>query len=84
MDIIIYLFNPKHKNEIKNSSLIDIKKYAHKYILNKDNLLLIPPNWFYIEEINNDTLQYHIDCDNYFTFLYNMIKNNLKIKNDNK
>ena len=73
-EVTIYLFNPKHKNEIINKKLNTIKKYAHKYILTKDNLLLIPPNWYYIEEINNNVLQYHIDCDNYFTFIYNMIK----------
>ena len=73
-ELTIYLFNPKHKKDITNKKLETIKKYAHKYNLKKNNLLMMPPNWYYIEEINNDTLQYHIDCDNYFTFLYNMIK----------
>ena len=73
-EITIYLFNPKHKYDILNKKLDDIKKYSHKYNLKKSDLLMIPPNWYYIEEINTDTLHYHIDCDNYFTFLYNMFK----------
>ena len=36
----------------------------YKYVLTKDNLLLIPPNWYYIEEIN-DYYTMSIDCDNY-------------------
>ena len=72
--ITLYLFNPKHKNAIMNEKLESIKKYAHKYYLEKDNLFIIPPNWFYIQESNDTVLQYYIESDNYFTVLYNLIR----------
>ena len=72
--ITLYLFNPKHKNVIINKNLESIKKYAHKYYLEKDNFFIIPPNWYYIQESNDTVLQYYIESDNYFTALYNLIR----------
>ena len=42
------------------------KKYSHKYVLKENDLLLIPPNWYYIQEIDKEitndlNIQYHID-----------------------
>ena len=74
-NITIYLFNPKHKNEILNKDLLSVKKYSHKYVLKENDLLLIPPNWFYIQENNeNFNIQYHIDASNIFTFHYNYLR----------
>jgi hypothetical protein len=75
----IYLFNPKHKKEILNKDLQSIKKYSHKYVLKENDLLLIPPNWYYIQEINNNlnndiNIQYHIDMSNIFTCHYNYLR----------
>ena len=72
--ITLYLFNPKHKNDITNKNLESIKKYAHKYFLEKDNFFIIPPNWYYIQESNDTVLQYYIESDNYLTYLYNLIR----------
>ena len=72
--ITLYLFNPKHKNDIINKNLESIKKYAHKYFLEKDNFFIIPPNWYYIQESNDTVLQYYIESDNYLTYLYNLIR----------
>ena len=53
-----------------------IKKWGHKKILQKGEILIIPPYWSYIQEINNKVIQYHIDVDTYFTFIPNYIKDN--------
>lgn len=73
-DVTMYLFNPKHKQEILGKSLESIKKYSHKYHLKKDNLLIIPTNWYYIQESTESILEYHCDSDNIFCVLYNMIR----------
>ena len=71
---IIYLFNPKHKDEIINKENNEIKKWGHKKIIQKGDIILIPPYWSYIQEINEGTIQYHIDIDTYFTFIPNFFK----------
>lgn len=73
-NLTIYLFNPKHKQEILGKSLENVKKYSHKYHLEKDNLLIIPTNWYYIQESMDNVLEYHCDSDNIFCVLYNMIR----------
>jgi len=79
---ILYLFNPKHEGDIVNKPNDEIKKWGHKLVFLKNNVLFIPPGWFYIQEINSETIQYHIDVDSAFTFIPNFvndIKNNYKI-----
>lgn len=71
----IYLFNPKHKDEIINKENNKIKKWGHKKKLQKNNILLIPPYWHYIQETNTETIQYHIDINNIFTFIPNKLRN---------
>jgi len=69
----IFLYNPKHKNEIKNKN---IKKWSSNIKMdNINNILYIPPNWNYsIETISNCIIS-SINCDNFFTFLYNDYRN---------
>lgn len=74
-DSTIYLFNPKHKEEILNKENNKIKKWGHKKKLKKNNILLIPPYWYYIQETNTETIQYHIDINNIFTFIPNKLRN---------
>jgi hypothetical protein len=69
-----YLFNPKHKDEIKEKDNDKIKKWGHKKKLFKNDILIIPPYWSYIQEIDNKIIQYHIDIDTYFTFIPNFFK----------
>ena len=69
-----YLFNPKHKDEIKEKDNDKIKKWGHKKKLFKNDILIIPPYWSYIQEIDNKIIQYHIDVDTYFTFIFNFFK----------
>ena len=70
----VYLFNPKHKKDIINKSNNKIKKWAHKHFLSKDDILVIPPNWYYIQETPDKVIQYNIDADTYFTFIPNFFK----------
>lgn len=71
---IIYLFNPKHKDEIINKENHQIKKWGHKKHIKKGDVLLIPPYWSYIQEVEKGIIQYHIDIDTYFTFIPNFLK----------
>ena len=73
-EAIIYLFNPKHKDEILNKENYQIKKWGHKKRIQKGDTLFIPPYWSYIQEVEKGIIQYHIDIDTYFTFLPNLLK----------
>lgn len=72
----IYLFNPKHKNDIISKNNDEIKKWGHKKIIKKNHVLIIPPYWYYIQEVNDKIIQYHIDIDSVFTLLPNLLKEN--------
>jgi len=74
-DYFIYLFHPKHKNTIKNKNIDEISKYGEKILIKPFDILYIPFGWFYYQEINNPTVLYHIDFDNYFTYIHNTILN---------
>ena len=71
---IIYLFNPKHKEDIQHKENNQIKKWGHKIKLLPKMTLFIPTNWFYIQEIEEETVQYHIDIDSVFTFIPNFLR----------
>ena len=73
-ETIFYLFNPKHKEDILNKDNENIKKWAHKKIIRKGDILFIPTNWYYIQEVKDACIQYHIDADTYFTFIPNFFK----------
>ena len=74
-EITVYLINPKHADDISNMDLQNIKKYSHKYVLKRGDTFIIPPNWYYFQENTNDlTIQYHIDASNIFTFHYNYLR----------
>ena len=70
-----YLINPKHKNDIIKNKTTENKKYSHIIELNKNDILIIPKNWYYFFESNNNYTLLHIDYQTYYTFLYDFIKN---------
>ena len=73
--IIVYLINPKHKNDIINKDENSIKKWSHKIELNENQILSIPTNWYYFYETNeNDSIIGTYYSDNYFTVIYNSIR----------
>lgn len=80
-DSIIYLFNPKHKHEIISKSLDNsydsIKKWGTKIIMKHNDVLFIPMNWYYIQDIHNQCIQYHIDIDTCFSCIPNFFKYNI-------
>jgi hypothetical protein len=70
---ILYLFNPKHKEEIIGKSNPELKKWGHQLVLKQDEILFIPNGWSYIQEVRGQTIQYHIDIDSIFTFIPNFV-----------
>ena len=76
----LYLFNPKHKNDIINKSNGEIKsnenikKYGQKINLTQGLVLSIPIEWYYFYEVENESIIGEIICDNYFTVIYNNLR----------
>ena len=67
----VYLFNPKHKNDIINKSNDSIKKYGQKINLTQGLSLYIPVEWYYFYECESESIIGEILSDNYFTVIYN-------------
>ena len=70
----VYLFNPKHKNDIMNKDNNEIKKYGQKINLTQGLVLYIPVEWYYFYETENESIIGEIESDNYFTVLYNNLR----------
>ena len=70
----LYLLNPKHKLDILNKKNDEIKKYGHKINLTPGIVLYIPVEWYYFYEIDNESIIGEIECDNYFTVIYNNLR----------
>ena len=74
----LYLFNPKHKNDIFNNEEIksnnSIKKYGQKINLTQGLVLYIPIEWYYFYECEEESIIGEILCDNYFTAIYNNLR----------
>tara|TARA_Y100000817_G_scaffold314929_1_gene316128 strand:+ start:387 stop:1088 length:702 start_codon:yes stop_codon:yes gene_type:complete len=72
-ETIFYIINPKH-SEIINKNYNEIKKWSIKIILKQGLNLYIPPEWFYIYEVQKNSIFANTYSDNYFTFLYNYLR----------
>lgn len=72
-EFYIYLLHPKYKHLNNEDSL----KYCEKILIKPYDILIIPFGWKYLQEINHKTINYHIDIDNYFTFIHNSILNKI-------
>jgi hypothetical protein len=76
----LYLFNPKHKNDILNKSNGEIKsnenikKYGQKINLTQGLVISIPIEWYYFYEVEKESIIGEIISDNYFTVIYNNIR----------
>ncbi len=68
-----YIINPKHSNII-GEKYDKIKKWSIKIILKKGLNLYIPPEWFYIFEVKEESIFSAITSDTYFTYLYNSLR----------
>ena len=74
----LFLFNPKHQDEIKGKELKTIKKWAHIKDLKKGDYLIIPTNWLYFLETEKQCILYLNKVNNIFTILPNFIRDNYK------
>jgi hypothetical protein len=74
-EYFVYLFHPKHRDLIQNKNIEDITKYGEKVLIKPFDILYIPFGWFYYQEITKPTVLYHIEFDNYFTYIHNTILN---------
>ncbi len=72
--IVIYLFNPKHKEDILTKENHEIKKWAYKINLEPNLILYIPPEWYYFYETTKPTVIGSIESDTYFTYFYNLLR----------
>jgi len=70
----IYLINPKFKETKEN-----YKNIGYQLILQPKTLLYIPPNWYFVQEIDEKAIQYHIEIDDVFTCVPNFLKKKLDI-----
>tara|TARA_B110000285_G_scaffold198432_1_gene230873 strand:+ start:661 stop:1353 length:693 start_codon:yes stop_codon:yes gene_type:complete len=76
----LYLFNPKHKDEITGKKIESIKKWAHIKELKKNDYLIIPTNWLYFLETGDACIIYHNKVNNIFTIVPNFIRDNYPSK----
>ena len=72
-ETIFYIINPKH-SDIIDEKYDKIKKWSIKIILKKGLNLYIPPEWFYIFEVKEESIFSTITSDTYFTYLYNSLR----------
>ena len=72
-EFYIYLLHPKYK-DLNDEDLL---KNSEKVLIKPYDILIIPFGWKYLQEINEKTINYHIDVDNYFTFIHNSILNKI-------
>ncbi len=70
----VYLFNPKHENDIKGQELNNTKKWAIKVDMKKDNILFIPPEWSYFYQCDNELLLSKTESDSISTWIFNRIR----------
>ena len=70
----LYLFNPKHKQDIILKDNNEIKKWGQKINLVPGLVLYIPIEWYYFWETEEDSIVAEIESDNYFTVIYNNLR----------
>lgn len=73
-DYTVYLFNPKHENDIKGQELNNTKKWGIKLDMKKDTVLYIPPEWSYFYQCDNELLLSKSESDSIPTWLFNRIR----------
>ena len=74
----LFLFNPKHKDDIKDKEQQSIKKWGHIKELKKGDYLIIPTNWLYFLETQDKCIIYNNKINNIFTIVPNFIRDYYK------
>ena len=75
----LYLFHPKHKNDIINKENKIIKKWAYKINLKPNIIIHIPSQWYYFYESNDSSIISTITYDTLFTFPFNSINSHFSL-----
>ena len=73
-DYTVFLFNPKHENDIKGLEINNTKKWAIKLDMKKDNILFIPPEWSYFYVCDNELIIVKTEADSFTTWLFNRVR----------
>lgn len=73
-DYTVFLFNPKHENDVKGQEINNTKKWAIKLDMKKDNILFIPPEWSYFYQSDNELILVKVESDSIPTWLFNRIR----------
>ena len=60
--------------DIINKSLSAIKKWGIKITVESNQILMIPPEWYYAYESKLDTIVVNVEADTYVTYLFNYIR----------
>ena len=67
------VYKAKLEKKHNRNTLITVK-WSKFFPLKENGILFIPTNWYYIQEVKDACIQYHIDADTYFTFIPNFFK----------
>ena len=70
----LYLFNPKHKEDVLGKENNEIKKWSHKINLEEGLIISVPPEWYYFYECDEVSIVSTMEYDTYFTYLYNLLR----------
>lgn len=73
-DYTVFLFNPKHENDVKGQEINNTKKWAIKLDMKKDNILFIPPEWSYFYQCKKELILVKVESDSIPTWLFNRIR----------
>ncbi len=71
---IFYIINPKHKEDIQGKDSTSIKKWAFKISLKPSLILYLPSDWYYMYEVDGESILSYSHCDNYLTWGYNLLR----------
>ena len=67
---IIYLINPKHKDNILNKNFEEIMKWGQKIKMIPGSFLIIPPEWYSIQKSKDISIIYQNEANDPFTIYY--------------
>ncbi len=67
---ILYLINPKHKDQIINKKFKEIIKWGQKIEMTPGSFLIIPSEWYYIQKSKDISILYQNEANDIFTIYY--------------
>lgn len=73
-NLTVYLFNPKHEKDIKGLEPNTIKKWGIKVTVTNENIIYVPPEWYYFYESKDESTVIYTEIDSYFSVLFNQLR----------